>query len=713
MASQGGDDPAPAEELFPVFMVSMLSMVVVPWTLSKLLKSRNQEQKATGGKAKGKPLSESLRETPNIILGVLWVILILLSLYVSRVATEEEVFDPFEILGVPTSADVRTIKSAYRKLSLKYHPDKNPDPAAAVYFADYVSKAYKTLTDDDARENWKQYGHPDGPRSTKLGVALPNFLFEKDYGVWLLGGMVALGILLPICYCIFFLRKSKKYTANNVIVDTISIWGHPNSPVSIKQAHSVHRILETFTCAAEFVDLKVDSRERQVVEYMWKELKHVKAITDEAKLTKRRVGFVKAYLILLCHMHRIEWPPAGVPASAVAVTEHDKQMVLKETPRLMSELFKVSAMPRVRPFRYGWHAPAEAVIECLQCITQAISTDVKKPRGGGGNADGTNVASLLQLPHVTDSVVRKLSKAQRGGGDGSDGKGEGDRQNHRIKSVRDLQNMGDTKCGEALVAAGLSESKSKETVMAVKAHPTIHMTAELFVDGEDEICVFDPLTCKVKLMLTRPNHKNAKEVPRLRDKSLQASAPRYPCGRSEKWYILVSDQKTNLLMAWCPVDMAEAEECGYSREVNGDGDGDDNYQVATLTFISPPPGNYDVSISCMSDCWIGSDVTLSKKMKVLAKPTKPRDGDTNSEASSDTRVNAPSEKKPKGDRDAKDGSDASDDDSGSDDDSESEVLSDFSYDSDETGTDIDDDDLNSETSSWIVQPKLDETKKNK
>ena len=107
MASQGGDDPAPAEELFPVFMVSMLSMVVVPWTLSKLLKSRNQEQKATGGKAKGKPLSESLRETPNIILGVLWVILILLSLYVSRVATEEEVFDPFEILGVPTSADVR------------------------------------------------------------------------------------------------------------------------------------------------------------------------------------------------------------------------------------------------------------------------------------------------------------------------------------------------------------------------------------------------------------------------------------------------------------------------------------------------------------------------------------------------------------------------------------------------------------------------------
>ena len=38
------------------------------------------------------------------------------------------------------------MKKAYRQLSLIYHPDKNPDPAAATYFAEFITKAYKALT---------------------------------------------------------------------------------------------------------------------------------------------------------------------------------------------------------------------------------------------------------------------------------------------------------------------------------------------------------------------------------------------------------------------------------------------------------------------------------------------------------------------------------------------------------------------------------------
>ena len=43
-------------------------------------------------------------------------------------------------------ASDREVKKAFRQLSLIYHPDKNPDPAAAVYFRDSISKAYKALT---------------------------------------------------------------------------------------------------------------------------------------------------------------------------------------------------------------------------------------------------------------------------------------------------------------------------------------------------------------------------------------------------------------------------------------------------------------------------------------------------------------------------------------------------------------------------------------
>lgn len=66
--------------------------------------------------------------------------------------------DYYELLGVPRDADVGTIKSAYRKLALKYHPDRNPDDAQAEETFKQLNEAYAVLSDPEKRQRYDTYG---------------------------------------------------------------------------------------------------------------------------------------------------------------------------------------------------------------------------------------------------------------------------------------------------------------------------------------------------------------------------------------------------------------------------------------------------------------------------------------------------------------------------------------------------------------------------
>lgn len=65
--------------------------------------------------------------------------------------------DYYEILGVSRNASKDEIKSAYRKMARKYHPDVNQDPGAEERFKE-ISRAYEVLSDPETKARYDRFG---------------------------------------------------------------------------------------------------------------------------------------------------------------------------------------------------------------------------------------------------------------------------------------------------------------------------------------------------------------------------------------------------------------------------------------------------------------------------------------------------------------------------------------------------------------------------
>ena len=86
--------------------------------------------------------------------------------------------DYYEVLGVIKSASAEEIKKAYRKLALKYHPDRNKNDKTAEAKFKEASEAYHVLSDKERKANYDQFGHAafeGGPNRGGFG----NFDFSE------------------------------------------------------------------------------------------------------------------------------------------------------------------------------------------------------------------------------------------------------------------------------------------------------------------------------------------------------------------------------------------------------------------------------------------------------------------------------------------------------------------------------------------------------
>src|SRR5262245_13853680 len=94
--------------------------------------------------------------------------------------------DYYEVLGVEKGVEAEEIKKAYRKLAVKFHPDKNPDDKTAEEKFKELGEAYEVLCDPQKRALYDQYGHAAFDRRSGGGFGRgfhdPFEIFREVFG---------------------------------------------------------------------------------------------------------------------------------------------------------------------------------------------------------------------------------------------------------------------------------------------------------------------------------------------------------------------------------------------------------------------------------------------------------------------------------------------------------------------------------------------------
>lgn len=599
--------------LFPIFILSVLGLFVIPWTIYRLLKAAERKNKNTHCMCSLCSRSPKYRTSllkkvgnfstcSNVTLILMWVIMAFLVYYIKLMTQEVQPFEPFSILGLESGATDAEIKKAYRRLSIQYHPDKNPDPEANKYFVEFISKAYQALTDPVARENYAKYGHPDGRQGMQMGIALPSFLLNINGGAAsgvLLLGLVGLGILLPLLIAVVYLSRSSKYTGNYVMHQTLSSYYY-----LMKPSLASSKVMDVFIKAAEYVEMPVRRSDDEPLQKLFmivrSELnlnpKNLKQ--EQAKFWKRHPALVKTELLLLAQLSR---NVADVPSGLQA----DFSQILRLAPRLLEELMKMGVAAR-NAEGYGWLCPALGVMELSQNIIQAVPLSARKDKALSG-AEGT--AAFLQLPHFSEHVVKKIGRK-------------------KVRTLQEFRELSYEERKDLLVSKGdFSEQEASDVEAVLQMMPAISLDVTCETEGEEGIQEGDIVTMKAWVSLKRGNGLIVG----------QPHAPYFPYHKDETYWLLLADTSKNFIWVSQRVSfldesaavLAASKSLQEAMEGTGASDKEVNKAVkeavakvrsgsrlVVVKFQAPAEGNYNLTAFCLSDTWIGCDKKMNVKLKV-------------------------------------------------------------------------------------------------
>ncbi|KAH8118300.1 Sec63 Brl domain-containing protein [Phellopilus nigrolimitatus] len=570
------------------FMLTFLSLILVPLTFT-LLFSTSKKNEFNGCKCslclkqRERIAQRNKRSLLNPKLGAKtmflvagWTVFGFLAYKVTTTHNENKVYDPFEILGIRAGTAEKEIKSHYKKLSRKFHPDKvklaanQTVEAVEAYFVE-LTKAYKSLTDETIRKNLELFGHPDGRQEVSMGIAIPKWVVEGKNKIWFLIAYCAvLGGLLPVIVGRWWFGNRIK-TKDGVLAKSAEIF---------------------------FKTIKEDSATLDLLGCLGRvyEEEFPKILTPLGELEETVRTFLgdkysgsPAQTLLYAHLLR-------VPITDLGLQKAQDELLLR-SPSLLTSLLNIA-------MAHNWLTPTLNAMRLHAYLTQAISP----------SSPSHEILALTQLPHISESdvkaVVEQLDESSLEG------------------FINHLQESNDARAEEATKAIDswgrleLVEASFKvigerivtplsivQLFVKVRVSPPVGGTSKQGQENEDADAIKRTIKAnEEKDIAFLTSKRDSEELTNGLHVFNRAHSPYWPATRKPAWWVLIADGKLNRIVM-PPMRITDVPLSDPSKERN--------FRAFKVQFQAPQGvGIYTWKIHVVSDTFVGEEIERDMILKV-------------------------------------------------------------------------------------------------